>query len=67
MKSNTLSIKKAVTPKQKTLTLAISVVCAVVLPCIVHLIGMLGGTGKALGEILLPMHLPIIVCGWMGS
>ncbi len=57
----------AVVIKKKTAALLTSVVCAVLLPQLVHLCGMLSGAGKALGEIFLPMHLPVMLAGALGG
>ncbi len=49
--------------KRKTAATLTAVVCAVLLPQLVHLCGIMSGTGNSLGEILLPMHLPIMMVG----
>lgn len=54
---------KKLSIKAQTLGGLIAVASAVVLPQLVHLIGSHTGTGSALGELLLPMHLPIILAG----
>lgn len=41
----------------------IALISAVALPQIVHVIGKTSGIGTSLGEIFLPMHLPIILMG----
>ncbi len=51
----------------QTLSAIIAIICAVVLPQIIHTIGLLSGSNSALGEILLPMHLPIIVVGFIAG
>lgn len=48
--------------KTKTLLTAITVMLAVVLPQILHLAG-----GNSLGEIWLPMHLPVILAGFIAG
>lgn len=37
---------------------------SVVLPMLVHAVGVLTGTDAALGQILLPMHIPVLVLGF---
>lgn len=49
--------------KKKTAATLTAVVCAVLLPQLVHLCGIMSGTGNSLGEILLPMHLPVMLVG----
>lgn len=52
--------------KKKTLgarlgIVLITLVAAVLLPQLCHLLGRAAGVGSALGEMLLPMHLPILL------
>ncbi|MBQ4165913.1 MAG: ECF transporter S component [Oscillospiraceae bacterium] len=54
---------KKLSIKAQTLGGLIALAAAVALPQLVHLIGSHIGTGSALGELLLPMHLPIILAG----
>ncbi len=49
--------------KIQTLSAIIAIICAVILPQIIHIIGLVSGTNSALGEIILPMHLPVIAVG----
>lgn len=51
----------------QTLSAIIAIACAVVLPQIIHTIGLVSGSNSALGEILLPMHLPIILVGFIAG
>lgn len=56
----------------QALAAAVSVVAAVALPQILHVVGAGFGLGSTLGEMLLPMHLPIILVGllagpWAGA
>lgn len=65
---STLSSKKAtLSIKAKTLATLCTVISAVVLPQICHLFGLVSGTGTALGETLLPMHLPILLAGFFAG
>lgn len=50
--------------KRRALYLLLSVAAAVVLPQIVHVAGVLTGTGAALGQALLPMYFPVILLGF---
>lgn len=45
----------------------IALVSAVALPQLVHVVGAASGMGTALGEIFLPMHLPIILIGLLAG
>ena len=49
--------------KAKTIVTVVSVALAILLPQLVHMIGISLGSGSALGEIILPMHLPVILAG----
>lgn len=62
--NNILSRKTAVT---KTLIAAAAVIGAVALPQIFHLIGVVSGTGAAVGTALLPMHIPVLLAGFIGG
>ena len=53
--------------KSKTAALLTTILCAVLLPQLIHLCAIYSGTGKALGEALLPMHLPIMVVGYISG
>lgn len=44
-----------------------ALVAAVALPQLFHLMGAVSGTGTALGETFLPMHLPIILVGLLAG
>ena len=57
-----------VAQKKKTLgarlvVVLVTLVAAVLLPQVCHLLGRAAGVGSALGEMLLPMHLPILLAG----
>lgn len=53
--------------KTQTIAALLAIVGAVAVPQIFHVIGLVSGTGTALGEIFLPMHLPIILVGLMAG
>ena len=66
----TKAISFAVVRRQALLT-ALAVTVAVALPQLCHLLGDQLGLGTALGEMLLPMHLPVMLAGllwgpWVG-
>ena len=63
MATNVIQSKKALSLKTKTIATLISMVCAVVLPQIFHILGAASGLGTSLGETFLPMHLPILLVG----
>ncbi|MDE5557682.1 MAG: ECF transporter S component [Ruminococcus sp.] len=56
---------KKLSVKVQTIGALIALVSAVALPQIVHVIGAASGMGTSLGEIFLPMHLPIILMGFL--
>ena len=58
---NKISIKK------QTLISLCAIVTAVALPQFFHVMGAISGMGTALGEIFLPMHLPIIFVGFFAG
>lgn len=45
----------------------VATICAVILPQLAHTLGGLLGVETALGEILLPMHLPVIFIGLLAG
>ena len=53
--------------KTQTIAAFITVVAAVALPQVFHLMGIISGTGTALGAALLPMHLPVIIVGLLAG
>ena len=66
----TKAISFAVVRRQALLT-ALAITVAVALPQLCHLLGGQLGLGTALGEMLLPMHLPVMLAGllwgpWVG-
>lgn len=52
---------------KKSLVTAITVTVAVALPWLCHLLGGALGWGAGLGEMLLPMHLPVMLAGIFGG
>ncbi len=56
---------KKLSVKTQTIGAFIALVSAVALPQLVHVIGAASGMGTSLGEIFLPMHLPIILMGFL--
>lgn len=54
---------KRLSVKAQTVGALVAIAAAVALPQLVHLIGAHTGSGSSLGELLLPMHLPIILAG----
>lgn len=62
----TLILKRS-TIKAKSITMALAVVAAVVLPQIFHFIGIASGTGSMPGAAFLPMYLPVLIAGLMGG
>lgn len=63
---NTLTLNKK-TIAAKTILIAASIICAVVLPQIFHAIGVVSGTGAAVGAAFLPMHIPVLLAGFTGG
>lgn len=55
--------KQKLSVKAQTAGAIVAVVSAVTLPQLLHMLGYASGIGTLLGEILLPMHLPIILAG----
>ena len=55
--------KQKLSLKAQTAGAILAMLSAVALPQLVHLLGGSMGVGTALGEMLLPMHLPIILAG----
>ncbi|MBQ8782495.1 MAG: ECF transporter S component [Clostridia bacterium] len=64
MKTNIL---KKINIRNKTLLTVVAIISAVALPQLAHLIGGYAGLGTSVGEIFLPMHLPVIVAGLVGG
>lgn len=64
MKMRTISMAEI---RRKALLTALMVSVAVILPQICHLLGGQLGYGSRLGEMLLPMHLPVMLAGMLWS
>lgn len=56
-----------ITIKQKTILMVLSLVACIYLPMLFHYVGMFTGTGKMLAEIFTPMHIPVIICGFISG
>lgn len=64
--------KPVLSVKTQVLATILAIIGAVVVPQFFHVLGRSAGMGTALGEIFLPMHLPIILVGllagpWVGA
>ena len=64
--TNLATIEK-VSIKKQTVAALLAVVAAVALPQLFHVMGYLSGLGTTLGEIFLPMHLPILFIGLLAG
>ena len=51
--------------KTKTIGAVLAVACAVALPQIFHFLGAVSGLGTSLGEAFLPMHIPVLLAGFL--
>lgn len=47
----------------RIILILVSIISAVALPQIFHALGVISGTGAALGTALLPMHIPVFLAG----
>lgn len=56
--------KNAIKLTKETAFILLTVVCAVVLPQVLHILGDVFGLGGTLGQIFLPMYLPILIIGF---
>ena len=61
------NVKKQVSVKRQLIYGLIATICAVVLPQLAHSLGSLWGVETAIGEMLLPMHLPVIFIGMIAG
>lgn len=59
----TVITRQKISVKAQLISALIALVSAIALPQLVHVVGAVSGMGTSLGEILLPMHLPIILMG----
>ncbi len=64
--TNLFAIKKSEL-KAKTIITTIAVITAVALPQLFLAIGIISGTGPAVGAAFLPMHLPVLLAGFMAG
>ncbi|MBQ8787810.1 MAG: ECF transporter S component [Oscillospiraceae bacterium] len=62
---NTIIAKKSAA--YKVITFIAAIVASVLLPQLFHAIGVISGTGAAVGSALLPMHIPVIIAGFVGG
>ena len=53
--------------KTKSVTILAAVAASVTLPQLFHAVGLLSGTGSALGAAFLPMHLPVLLAAFLGG
>lgn len=53
--------------KAKSITTALAVAAAIILPQIFHAVGILSGTGNQLGATLLPMQIPVLLAGLLAG
>lgn len=59
--------KQKMSIKAQTLATIATIVAAVALPQVLHVVGRILGVNTALGEILLPMQLPVILAGLLAG
>ena len=59
--------KTGLSVKTQTLAALAAILGAVALPQLVHITGKMFGVGTSFGEMLLPMHLPIILVGFFAG
>lgn len=53
--------------QQKTLYTLFFIALAVALPQVIHTLGAISSTGTISGEVLLPMHIPVILAGFIAG
>lgn len=63
---STLALKET-SMKTKSITAALAVVTAILLPQLFHAVGVVSGAGAELGSAFLPMHLPVLLAGLLGG
>ena len=56
--------KKTIKLSKEAAFILLTVTCAVVLPQIFHAAGLLLGVGGKLGQIFLPMYIPVLIMGF---
>ena len=62
--TNSIALNKT-TFKTKTLAMFLSVLAALALPQVFHVVGVASGLGTNLGAAFLPMHLPVFLAGFL--
>ena len=65
--AETTITKKNVSVGTSLLAALIAAACAVALPQAIHVFGAATGLGTLPGETFLPMHLPVMVCGFLAG
>ncbi len=65
-RTNTMT-KPRLSLKTQTLATIFAIIGAVAVPQLFHAMGAVSGSGTALGETFLPMHLPIILVGLLAG
>lgn len=65
--TETTITKKNVNVRTSLLSALIAAACAVALPQLLHVFGAVTGLGTLPGETFLPMHLPVMVCGFLAG
>ena len=60
---NTLR-KSVINLSKEAAFILLTIVCAVILPQIFHAVGILLGIGGTLGQIFLPMYIPVLILGF---
>ena len=61
------AVKQRLSVKAQTLAAILAVIGAIAVPRLFHAVGAVSGLGTALGETFLPMHLPIILTGFLAG
>ena len=59
--------KSKLSAKAQTIAAVTAVIAAVALPQLFHIMGAMSGLGTKLGEVFLPMHLPVILVGLLAG
>lgn len=62
---NTTNVTNRKSLAAKAITAVTAIAAAVLLPQLFHAIGVVSGTGAALGSALLPMHIPVLLAGYI--
>ena len=65
--SETAASGSKVNIRTSVIAALISAACAVALPQAIHVFGAVTGLGTFPGETFLPMHLPVMVCGFLAG